>query len=93
MVVLIGIKHWQISQVFFCVYLSQLSQIAKRSEVTARGATVGSSSNRLAVSLMDAANDRRQQSGASSVILIPICVKAPQVCQYYTVLNRAVNRR
>jgi hypothetical protein len=45
--------------------------MAKRSEVTDRGATEGSSSNRLAVSLMLAAKLRRQQSGASSVIANP----------------------
>jgi hypothetical protein len=70
-VVFKGIKHWQISQVFFAVYLSHPSQIANRSFATERGATEGSSSNLRAVSLMLAANDRLQHSGASSLISRP----------------------
>jgi hypothetical protein len=72
-VVFSGMKHWQISQVFFAVYRSQDSQTANRSFATERGATEGSSSNLRAVSLILAANDRLQHSGDSSVIrLIPI---------------------
>ena len=67
MVVFKGMKHWQISQVFFAVYRSQASQIFSRSSVTALGATVGSSSKRLAVSFMLAAKDRLQQSGVSDI--------------------------
>lgn len=65
MVVFSGIKHWHSSQVFFAVYLGQPSQIANLSAATERGATVGSSSSRFAVSLIEAANDRRQHSGLS----------------------------
>jgi hypothetical protein len=64
-VVFRGMKHWQISQVFFAVYRSHDSQILIRSSATALGATVGSSSNRLAVSFMLAAKDRLQHSGDS----------------------------
>jgi hypothetical protein len=75
-VVFNGMKHWQISQVFFAVYLSHPSQIANRSFATALGATEGSSSNLRAVSLMLAANDRLQHSGDSSTMaLVPVLLK------------------
>ena len=70
-VVLSGIKHWQISQVFAAVYLSQLSQTSILNMETRRGAMLESSSNRLAVSFIEAANDRRQHSGLSSLTFIP----------------------
>ncbi len=67
MVVFKGMKHWQISQVFFAVNRSQDSQILIRSSATALGATDGSSSSLLAVSFMLAAKDRLQQSGNSDI--------------------------
>ena len=50
---------------------SHASQTSILSIDTRRGAMLGSSNNRLAVSLIEAANDRRQHSGASSVTGLP----------------------
>ncbi len=69
MVVLRGMKHPQISQVFLSSQKrSQLSQMAMRSAATALGATVGSSSNLRAVSFIEAAKLLLQHSGASSMV-------------------------
>ena len=65
----------QISHVFFSVYLSQDSHTDNLSAATARGATVGSSSNLLAVSLMEAAKLRLQHSGEFSVIVLANLLK------------------
>lgn len=65
----------QISHVFFSVYLSQDSHTKSLSAATARGATVGSSSNLRAVSLMEAAKLRLQHSGEFSVIVLANLLK------------------
>jgi hypothetical protein len=67
--------------------------MANLSAATALGATVGSSSNLFAVSLSEAAKDRLQHSGASSLMaLIPISLKSLQVRKYYTTFHSSVNR-